>query len=247
VGMTRCSLVLLCLSALLGCEVDSDGVSPQRSEAGCDVRGACLTRAFEFGSVVVGDTATTSVSITNPPREPYTWPRLPLEAEVLPSSCPDFSWDSGMVIVEEGSSVIVPVWYHPTAPGGHRCEIRTILCQNVFLSGTGVTELGTLVQVCSFAGSEVRVTVSYDLGGSRDSVATNLPAFGGSAKNCADTYVPVGATNVGIHAAYRTGSAADPWVTIFRTSFPEPVRKCYVVTETSWGEGNCLDTRCPGL
>jgi len=114
------------------------------------------------------------------------------------------------------------------------------------LYGTGLEDqIEVLVQVCSFAASVVRVTVAYDLGGSRDSVSTDLSAFGGT-PNCADTYVPVGATEVGLHVAYRTGPA-DPWVTIFRTSFPEPARKCYVVTETTWAESECFDTRCPRL
>jgi hypothetical protein len=141
------------------------------------------------------------------------------------------------------------VRYHPTEPGTHNCEIQIgpALCRNVSLSGKGVADpLGTLVRVCTFAQSRVRVTISYDLGGSRDSVETDLSAFEVPRINCLDTYVPVGATNVGIHAAYSTGSEADPWATIFRESFPEPLEKCYRVTETMSEEIVCGENSpCP--
>jgi hypothetical protein len=59
VAMTKCSPVLLCLSTLLRCGNDSDGVSNPHSEAGCDVTSVCcLTRDFEFGAVLIRDKAT---------------------------------------------------------------------------------------------------------------------------------------------------------------------------------------------
>ena len=114
------------------------------------------------------------------------------------------------------------------------------------LLGTGVADpLGTLVRVCSFAASKVRVTVSYDLGGMRDSVETDLSAFDGR-MNCADSYAPLNATNIGIHVVYSTGSASDPWVAIFQASFSQPVEKCYRVTEMFWGEIECDENaQCP--
>ena len=101
------------------------------------------------------------------------------------------------------------------------------------------------MRVCSFAASVVRVTVSWDLAGSRDSTVTDLSAVA-SSLNCAGTWVPVGASNVDVRAAYAPMSGADPSVTIFHELFAEPVEKCYFVTEAGWDELTCSEgVQCP--
>jgi hypothetical protein len=239
-----CLVVLLC-----GCEDESVFPGPGGK---CGVYTVtpptCYTDSIDFGSVAVGDTAQTYFVINNCP---FADPRLnlcsALTAQISQSTCGDFTWESGVWTLEPGDVEHIWVRFHPSSVGGHRCDVAVTPagCENIRLKGSGISKpSNTLIRLCSFLDVDVRFCVSYDQSGVRDTLEQFLgPWVDLFSSNCTNIYVPDDATALETVAEVATGSDPDPWSTLFREAFPQPVRTCYRLWSGSW-LAECDTTYC---
>ena len=229
-------MMAFAMTPLVGCADDPVQVLELR----CDAYPVCGTPVVDFGDVDLGDTVRSTVIVLNPTRGHDEAPAESFVARVVASTCPDFSWDSGAWFLAEGATVPIRVYYHPTGLGPHTCQlmIDPPLCSDMTLSGTAVADRGVLMRVCNF-GVPTSAVISYDTGGGRDTTILTLPQSY-YPTICDFMHVPNGATDVDLRILQGT-----PPATVFHTTFPTAVDKCYLVTGPNVDELDCAAVGCP--
>jgi hypothetical protein len=216
--------------------------------------------------VVVGDTLTLNFCIANPD-VPYSPPGPPVTVTVGPSTCPSFGWTTGEWTLVEGPAY-EQLWmsFHPSEAGDLGCILVAENCEQVILQGLGVLatddvppiEGGTGVENKGTYDAMVSLVFDYRSGfgvpWERDSLQVAIPPSEYKELRLPRNFRVNNENlirNVEIRAEAATGVPADPWATIFRTTFPGPVMKCYLIGGTlpapTWSEfpGCELHTHCP--
>jgi hypothetical protein len=229
----RLGIGLACLCLPGGCGEDSPVADAYRD---CDVithePATCyLADSIDFGIVSIGDTAHTSFYIGN-------WdgsiPRSPFTVSIDQSPCPQFNWESGRRSVEPFIDEYFGVTFQPDSAGPFRCSIiiNPASCRSVQLVGVGThVQRPPLLAVKNWSQHEARFTVSYHWGDSthvesRELTPFEYPFQPGSANH---VDLPVDAIDIELHAETANGEEPNPWTTVFRQTFPEPVRNYYMI------------------
>jgi hypothetical protein len=215
-----------------------------------------LVDSVLFGAAIVGDSISTNFCIDN-----FSIPYggAPIVVTVPRSGCSGFSWTDGQWTLQPGDHVSLTMAFHPTSTGVQRCTIRIPGCGDIRMIGQGVVEADGIpprrpaVGVTNSGSYEAMVSVAFDyrtgivVPWERDTLRVVVPTSGYE-----EILLPlnskVGANenlirDVEVHVEATTGVPADPWATVFKLTFPDPVAKCFRLEGTAvapaWSEKSC--------